>query len=320
MRRLRSARRSMVTSAFSVRSAGIGVAICATAAVVLLPPTAAAQVPDCTAAAVQPVLPGSTPLDFAENLGYDADGNLWVSRVFRNVVQRYDSAGRVTAEVAVAAPGAVRQGPDGLLYVVYGDSSAGLLPGAHDSGVVRFDPRADHPMPQRFVSGLGMANGAAFDSAGNLYVADTAHGVVRVRADGSIDSGWSDRTALTGANGIAVQDNSVYVTLYQSATGRIVRIPIDAPSAQTTVADVTLGAVPLTALPDDLAVGSDGMLYDATTAGKVVRVDPGGRAGVCTVADLGVPVTAVTPALGEGRSLLVSTVMGSVLRIDLVSR
>ncbi|MEV5651904.1 hypothetical protein AB0L57_26975 [Nocardia sp. NPDC052254] len=321
MRRAWSARSSMMTSAFAVRSAaaGIGVALCAMASVVV-PGTAAAQGPDCPAAAVYPVLPGSTPLDSAENLGYDADGNLWVSRVFRNMVQRYDSAGRITAEVAVDAPGAVRAGPDGQLYVVYGDSAAGLLPGAHDSGVVRFDPRADHPVPQRFVSGLGMANGAAFDSAGNLQVADTARGVVRVRADGSIDADWSGHTALPGVNGIVVQGDSVYTTLFASATGRIVRIPIDAPSAQTTVAAVTLGSVGVTALPDDLAAGSDGMLYNATTTGKLVRVDPAGRAGLCTVADLGVPVTAVTAVPGDDRSLLVSSALGGVLRIVLAPR
>ena len=321
MRRSPSARRSMVTSAFPVRAAGAGIALAVCVPAAVVPPgTAAAQAPDCTAASVQTVLSGSTPFDFAENLGYDAHGNLWVSRVFRNVVQRYDSTGRLTAAVAVDAPGAIRLGPDSKLYVVYGDSSAGLLPGAHDSGVVRFDPVADHPVPQPFVSGLGMANGAAFDSAGNLYVADTAHGVVRARADGAIDAEWSGRAAVAGANGIAVQGNSVYVTLYQSATGRIVRIPIDAPSVRETVADVTLGAIPITALPDDLTVGSDGMLYDATTVGKVVRVDPEGRAGICTVADLGVPVTSVATVPGDDRSLLVSTVMGSVFRIDLAPK
>lgn len=306
-----------MTSAVSVRSA-VALAICATASVVL-PGTAVAQAPGCTAAQVETVLPGATPLDFAENLGHDADGNLWVSRVFRNMVQRYDSAGRVTAEVAVDAPGAVRLGPDGELYVVYGDSSAGLLPGAHGSGVVRFDPRAEYPVPQRFVSGLGMANGAAFDSAGDLYVADTAHGVVRVRADGSIDADWSRQAVVAGANGIAVQGDSVYVTEYQSLTGRIVRIPIDRPWDRTTVADVTVGGAPVTALPDDLTVGADGMLYDATTVGRVVRVDPSGRAGMCTVADLGIPVTSVARVPEDDRSLLVSTVTGGVLRIHLAS-
>ena len=86
--------------------------------------TAGAQAPQCRAVSVEQLLPAPTPLlDFAENLGYDAHGNLWVSRVFRNVVQRYDSGGRVTAEVPVESPGAIRSGPDGALYVVYGDST-----------------------------------------------------------------------------------------------------------------------------------------------------------------------------------------------------
>ncbi len=303
--------RTVVAGALTALWAGVSAVVPAAFA------PAGAQAP-CPAASVEQLLPAPAPLlDFAENLGYDAHGDLWVSRVFRNVVQRYDSGGRVTAEVPVDAPGAIRSGPDGALYVVYGDSSAGLLPGAHGSGVVRFDPAADHPVPRPFVSGSGMANGAAFDAAGDLYVADTARGVIRVRPDGSIDREWSARAAVPGPNGIVVQGDSVYVTLYRSPDGQIVRIPIDAPQAQTTVAEVTVGAVPLTALPDDLTAGSDGMLYDATTLGRLVRVDPTGRSGVCTVADLGTPVTSVTTVPGDDRALLVSTVTGSVLRIRL---
>ncbi|PSR64383.1 hypothetical protein C8258_22025 [Nocardia sp. MDA0666] len=301
----------------------VGVGVLATvwvSAAAVLPAALApvhAEAPGCPAASVEQVLPASAPLlDFAENLGYDARGNLWVSRVFRNVVQRYDSAGHVTAEVPVDAPGAIRLGPDGALYVVFGDSSAGLLPGAHNSGVVRFDPGADHPVPQVYVSGLGMANGATFDGAGNLYVADTAHGVVKVRPGGSVDADWTARAAASGVNGIVLQGNSLYATLYQSLDGRIVRIPVDAPQAQTTVASVTVGALPLTALPDDLTVGPDGMLYVATTTARVVRVDPA-TGGVCTVADLGVPATSVSRIPIDDRALLVTTGTGSVLRVVL---
>ncbi|SUA48350.1 Gluconolactonase [Nocardia africana] len=276
-----------------------------------------AEAPGCPASSVEQLLPATAPLlDFAENLGYDAQGNLWVSRVFRNVVQRYDSGGRVTAEVPVDAPGAIRLGPDGALYVVFGDSSAGLLPGAHSSGVVRFDPGADRPVPQVYVSGLGMANGATFDGAGTLYVADTAHGVVKVRPGGSVDADWTARAAASGVNGIVLQGDSLYATLYQSLDGRVVRIPVDAPQAQTTVASVTVGALPLTALPDDLTVGPDGMLYVATTTGRVVRVDPN-TGGVCTVADLGVPATSVSKVPADDRALLVTTGVGSVLRVVL---
>lgn len=302
-----------------VASAGVLATVWISAAAVL--PSALAPVhaetPGCPASSVAQLLPARAPLlDFAENLGYDARGNLWVSRVFRNVVQRYDSGGHVTAEVPVDAPGAVRLGPDGALYVVFGDSSAGLLPGAHSSGVVRFDPGADHPAPQVYVSGLGMANGAAFDGAGNLYVADTAHGVVKVRPGGSVDADWTARAAASGVNGIVLQGDSLYATLYQSIDGRIVRIPVDAPQAQTTVASVTVGALPLTALPDDLTVGPDGMLYVATTTGRLVRVDPA-AGGVCTVADLGVPATSVAKVPTDDRALLVTTGTGTVLRVVL---
>jgi hypothetical protein len=264
------------------------------------------------------VLSASTPmLDYAENLGYDRDGNLWVSRLYRNVVQRYDSRGRLTGTVAVASPGAIRLGPDGLMYVVSGDSSLNLVPGAHGGAIVRFDPAAPAPAPAVFVSGLGMPNGAAFDAAGNLYVADTASGVVRVRPDGSIDTGWTARAADYGVNGIVVDGDSVYATEYFSADGRIVRIPIADPSARSTVATVTIGSTGVSALPDDLAVGPGAMLYDATTTGHLVRIDPVAHT-TCTVYSGTDPLAAVAPA-ADG-SLIVSTAVGNVLRIALPGR
>ncbi|WP_405495340.1 hypothetical protein [Nocardia sp. NBC_00511] len=244
-------------------------------------------------------------LDWAENLGFDAQGNLWVSRLYRNEVQRYDSAGRVTATVPVTSPGAIRLGPDHQLYVVYGDNSLNLFPGTHDAGVVRFDPTAAAPVPEVFVSGLSMPNGAAFDAAGNLYVADTGSGVVRVRPDATIDADWTAQASRFGLNGIAVEGDSVYATVYLSPHGQIVRIPIDAPDQSATVANLSLS--------DDLAVGPDGLLYVATTAGSLVRIDPATHS-TCTVLTAG-PLSAV--AVSPDGDLMVATGTGDVLRVDL---
>ncbi|MFE3187728.1 SMP-30/gluconolactonase/LRE family protein [Nocardia sp. NPDC059240] len=247
--------------------------------------------------------------DWAENLGYDAQGNLWVSRLYRNVVQRYDTAGRVTATVPVTSPGAIRLGPDHQLYVVYGDNSMNLLPGTHDSGVVRFDPTATAPVPQTFVSGLSMPNGAAFDTAGNLYIADTGSGVVRVRPDATIDTDWSAQAKMFGLNGIAVAGDSIYTTLYLSSRGQILRIPIDTPAQRTVAADLNLS--------DDLAAGADGLLYVATTAGNLVRVDPESH-DTCTVLSGG-PFAAVVSTPDSERDLTVSTGSGDILRVHLIS-
>ncbi|MCM6774798.1 hypothetical protein NDR87_25490 [Nocardia sp. CDC159] len=276
------------------------------------PAVARADSPPCPAA-VSTLLPAGTPLlDYAENLTYDQHGNLWVARLVRNQVQRYDSGGRLTGTVAVESPGAVRLGPDGLLYVVYGDSLTSRLPGARGGGVVRFDPDAAAPVPEEFVSGLGMPNGAAFDSAGNLYVADTANGVIRIRREGTPDSNWNAHAAIPGANGIVVAGDSIYVTEYSSLDGRVVRIPISDPARKQTAANVTMGASGLSALPDDLAVGPDGKLYDATTTGDLVRIDPAQHT-TCTVYSGADPLTAV--ALAPDGSLSVSTIGGAVLRM-----
>ncbi|MVU77361.1 hypothetical protein GPX89_08885 [Nocardia sp. ET3-3] len=291
------------------RIASTAAALLALAATgVALPGTARSQPISCPAVTVTTVATATIPFaDWAENLGFDAQGNLWVARLYRNVVQRLDSAGRVTATVPVASPGAIRLGPDHLLYVVYGDNSLNFLPGAHDSGVVRFDPTADAPVPETFVNGLTMANGAAFDPEGNLYIADTGKGVVRVRPDGTVDTQWSAQAELFGVNGLAVQGDSVYTTVYLTPQGKLLRIPIAAPARRTTVMD--------TLLADDLTPGPDGYLYTATSSGTLLRTNPGTHASCpLLTAD---PLSAVAPVPDSDRDLVLATGRGDVLRVHL---
>jgi sugar lactone lactonase YvrE len=284
----------------------------------LAPGPAAARPVACVAAAVAVATPAATPVaDWAENIGYDAAGNLWVSRLLRGQVQRHDRAGKVTATVPVADPGAVRLGPDHLMYVVSGDAPTGLLPGAHAGAIVRFDPVAAAPRPQPFVTGLAMPNGAVFDAAGNLYVADTATGVVKVRRDGAVDTAWTAQAHLPAVNGIAVDGDSLYVTLYYSSTGRIMRVPLAAPARAVVAVDLALGA-PIPPLPDDLAVGPDHALYDATTTGALVRVDPG--AHTACVLYTGQPLTAVAVDPRAPGELVIGTESGDLLRARLPLR
>ncbi|MFR9751129.1 SMP-30/gluconolactonase/LRE family protein [Nocardia sp. 004] len=274
--------------------------------------TAEISVGSCAPAVAVTAIPTGVPvLDWSENMGYDAQGNLWVSRLYRNEVQRYDATGRVTATVPVELPGAVRLGPDGLLYVVYGDApSSAVRPG----GVLRFDPAAANPEPEVFVSGFTMPNGAAFDPSGDLYVA-TMSGVVRVRPDASIDTAWGAQAAVPAANGIAVHQDMLYVTTNGGPLGRIIRIPIAAPAERGTVAQLSARLPGLPDFADDLLADPAGILYVTTITGQLVRVDP--VAGeVCTVLD-DQPMTAVTAVPGRQEELLASTVAGAILRIHL---
>ncbi|WP_194836272.1 SMP-30/gluconolactonase/LRE family protein [Nocardia sp. XZ_19_369] len=309
MRRLRrpSPRRSLL-----LWSAAL-VALACTAPAAAADPAATTQpIASCAPAQAATAVPAGIPvLDWSENVGYDAQDNLWVSRIYRNEVQRYDRSGALTATVPVEFPGAVRSGPDGLLYVVYGDSpTSAIRPG----GVVRFDPAAANPKPEVFVSGFTMPNGAAFDAAGNLYVAAMS-GVIRVRADGSVDTAWTGKAARAGANGVVVQGNSLYVTANGSTLGQLVRIAIDDPGAQTVVANLASSLPGVPDFADDLLIDADGILYVTTLSGQLVRVDPASGAA-CAVLT-GQPLTSVVATPGQPNQLLAGTESGAVLRIQL---
>ncbi|AYF74554.1 hypothetical protein D7D52_12525 [Nocardia yunnanensis] len=283
------------------------------------PETPPAATVACSPATLAIGSPTRTPLlDWSENLGFDASGGLWVARVFGNAVERYDRDGNLTAKVAVTSPGAIRLGPDGLMYVTFGNSPLG----AGQGGVLQFDPAAAEPNPEVFVSGLGQANGAAFDGDGNLYVADTsADTVERIRRDGTVDTAWTERAghALAaqglGADGIVAVGDTLYVTLLESPSARVLAVPIADP-ARTSVA-VELAAAPLTPplLPDDLTVGADGLLYIATGSGQLVRADPLTHTS-CTMAS-SEPLTSVAVDPHDDHSLIVGTENGDVLRARL---
>ncbi|UAK34940.1 hypothetical protein K8O92_14575 [Nocardia asteroides] len=279
-----------------------------------LAPVAAATPPiaACDPASAVTAVPAQAPvLDWSENLGYDAQGNLWVSRLYRNEVQRYDASGALTATVAVEFPGAVRLGPDGLLYVVYGDAPVSVV---RPGGVIRFDPAAAVPKPEVFVSGFTMPNGAAFDPSGNLHVA-TLSGVVKVRPDASIDAAWGAPLAGLAANGAAVHDGTLFVTANGGPLGRIVRIPLTAPASRSTVADLSSRLPGLPDFADDLLIDPAGILYVTTLTGQLVRVDPTTGAA-CSVLSTQ-PLTAVAAVPGHSDQLIATTESGALLRIDL---
>ncbi|GAB2515430.1 NHL repeat-containing protein [Nocardia heshunensis] len=311
-----SDRRGRITGVIALLLGSAAFAVPAAAA----PETPGAPAVSCSPAKFLMGLPSRTPLlDWSENLGFDASGALWVARNFGNVVEKYDNdnRGQVVTSVPVTSPGAVRLGPDGLLYVTFGNSP--ISGAARQGGVLRFDPNAAVPQPEVFVSGLGQANGAAFDSDGNLYVADSVSNTVeRIRRDGTLDTEWTERagkalSALgSGADGIVAVGDVLYVTLLESPTARIVTVPIADP-AQASVA-VDLAAAPLTPplLPDDMAVGPGGFLYVATGSGQLVRADPVSHTS-CTLASIE-PLTSVAVSPNDNRLLLLGTENGDVLK------
>ncbi|WP_433525122.1 SMP-30/gluconolactonase/LRE family protein [Nocardia pseudovaccinii] len=289
-------------AAFALSCAGVD----ASAAMAEPQPGAVAA---CAQAQSATAVPAGLPvLDWSENVGYDAQGSLWVSRLYRNEVQRYDSAGRLTATVPVEFPGAIRLGPDGLLYVVFGVSPTSVV---RPGGVLRFDP--NDPRPAVFASGFTMPNGAAFDTQGNLYVASSL-GVIRIRPDGGVDADWTARAKYTGANGIVVRDGSIYLSMNGNPLGRIVRFPIDDPDRVAVIADLTVSpGIPDFA--DDLVIDDAGVLYVTTLTGQLVRVDPSANTA-CAVLT-GEPMTSVVAVPGRSDELIAGTESGTILRIRL---
>ncbi|WP_054811835.1 SMP-30/gluconolactonase/LRE family protein [Nocardia arizonensis] len=289
------------------------VAALVAACLAVVAPAARAEAACAPALAQTAIAPDVPILDWSENVGYDARGDLWVARIYRNEVQRYDRTGALTASVPVEFPGAVRLGPDGLMYVVYGDTPVSAV---RPGGVVRFDPAAPAPAPEVFVAGLAsMPNGAAFGDDGALYVAAGNAGVIRVRPDGTVDPEWSARAAVPGANGIAIRDGVVYLTANSAPLGRVLSFPVDAPERRTVLADLTSRVPGAPDFADDLIIDSAGYLYVTTLSGTLVRVDSRGGA-VCTLLT-GEPMTSVVAVPQRPGELLAGTEGGAVLRIRL---
>ncbi|MFE3187640.1 SMP-30/gluconolactonase/LRE family protein [Nocardia sp. NPDC059240] len=289
------------------RRALLSVGLLTVAAATLTPGPPAVAEPGCTAT-VDTVVTARIPvLDWAENLAYDRQGNLWVSRPVHSELDRYDSSGRLTATVSIPYPMAVRLGPDGWLYVV-----SNGLPGAlaGQSTVMRFDPAA--PDPQQFTAGLLAADGAVFDDDGNLYVSDLYTGVVRIRPDGTHDTAWNARANLFSPNGMVVIGRNLYINVTASLGGQVVRMSLDDPADRSVVADLLPGGMP--AFPDDLAVGPDGNLYIATGGiGRLMRLDPA-TGSVCQLTATE-PITAV--AVSPTGDLMLSSELGNILRARL---
>lgn len=260
---------------------------------------------------------GPPALFWLENAGFDRRGGMWISELVLNKLVRFDAQGNAGVGIPVASPGASLLGPDGLMYALYGNSPAGgLAPGA--AGVVRFDPGAANPVVETFATGLQMANGAAFDAAGNLYVGETTKtGLTKIRPDGTVDAAFAAATPIAGADGVAIIGDTLYATIFTDVKSSIVRVPLDDPAAYTVLTSLSPNGVPK--LLDDLAVGPDGALYVAAGSGEVLRVDPASGAA-CVAYQAPFPIDSVRFAEGfppyeNGRDAFLTSETGAIVHV-----
>jgi virginiamycin B lyase len=259
---------------------------------------------------------GLPVIGWLENLGFDGRGGMWVSELELNKLVRFDAAGQPGVSLPVDAPGASLLAPDGRMYAVYGDNDLNVM-GTQSAGVATYDPSAADPVASPFASGLTMANGAALDGAGNLYVADTlSPGIDEYSPTGTPQPAFTAATRINGADGLAIADGTLYVTQLTSLGAAIVQVPLNDPGQYTVLTSLS----PLLG-PDDLTVGPDGALYVALASGQLVRVDPSTGAA-CVVLETGVPITSVRfavnfPPYSSSSDAFLTSEAGEIIHVHL---
>ncbi|MGI5341625.1 SMP-30/gluconolactonase/LRE family protein [Streptomyces sp. CA-181903] len=257
---------------------------------------AGAASPSCgQRARVEVFREGGVPLlDWRENLEFDGRGTLWVSNLTKHRVEGYAPDGTPRGGFRLAGPGGIRRGPDGMMYVNYG-----VNPLTPRGGVVRFDPAAAEPRPQRVVEGIYGINGLAVDSAGNLYLSrELSTGILKIRPDGTRDEAWTKAASVFGSNGLDIVGDQLYVSVLTDPTSRIVRVPLDDPGRYTTVARLTPNPLHDKFL-DDLTHFRGDLVVAGFRSGELIRVDPATGRSCVLATGLRMP-TSVRAAQGFG--------------------
>ncbi|UQA97394.1 SMP-30/gluconolactonase/LRE family protein [Streptomyces halobius] len=115
-------------------------------------------------------------------------------------------------------PGGIRRGPDGMMYVNHGVNP--LASGLSGGGIMRFDPTAAEPEPEKVVEGISGLNGLAIDADGNFSLGrEFAAGVLKIRPDGTKDEAW---TAGRGPDDLTHFDGDLVVAGFRD--GELIRV------------------------------------------------------------------------------------------------
>jgi hypothetical protein len=235
--------------------------------------------------------PGAGAL--SEGVTVDSDGNVFASLSPLGKLVKI-AKGSNTAEPFGEVAG-LQEGDFGLLGLTV-DSSNNVYGGvfsANDDarGVWKFDRMSGAAERIEGSSAITLPNSVAFDTDGTMYVTDSVAGAVwRVPANGGAEQ-WIVDPALAGdsslgfpvplgANGIAVQDGTVYVGVMEAHKVVAIAIKSDGSAGPISVFGDT-GDNPI----DGIAIDADGNVYVANPfATAIVRISEGGQ--VDTVADI----------------------------------
>jgi len=270
---------------------------------------------------------GLPVVEWRENLAFDGNGLMWVTRPVVDpvaglgLVEAYSPDGALQKTLELPQPQGIRE-YGGQMFVNSGGNT-----------IVRFDPRADHPVPEPFATGLNGGNGLAVDDDGNFYVGpESSNPVIKVTSDGVVDNNWA---TAEGVNGVSVsEDGHLYGAVTKDQRSRVVNIPLAAPTQYSTLTYLSSGAVTLAPSlvppvltepllpkgPDDLEVGPHDALYVAAfLAGELLRVDR--RTGMACVLVSGLLTpTSVRFPVGFGpyqraSDMFVTEASGRILRV-----
>jgi sugar lactone lactonase YvrE len=248
--------------------------------------------------------------ELPEGLAIDKVGNMFVSIAPLAQLWRIP-AGSLTPEPFGSVPGFTPGEGFGLLGLatdargnVYACMSS-MNPAAN--GVWRFDRKtgAEHRLPG--TEQIVLPNGLAFDSRGNLYVADSRLGAIwRIRPGGTAQLWLQDELLegngsiglFIGANGIAYRHGSLFVTNTEKFS--LLRVKVHAngsPGEPAVIANFETGAA-----PDGLALDVHGGIYVALiSASTIVKVSPGGAVEVVAADDPLDWPSSVTFGTGRGQ-------------------
>ncbi|WP_424891664.1 hypothetical protein [Streptomyces sp. XH2] len=258
---------------------------------------------------------GGIPLlDWRENLEFDGRGTLWVSHVTQHRVEGYAPDGTLRASFPLSGPGGIRRGPDGMMYVNYG-----VNPLTPHGGIVRFDPAAAVPKPEKVVDGLSGINGLAVDTEGNLYVSrELATGILKIRPDGTKDEEWTRGADIFGTNGLEIVGDQLYVSVLTNTSSPVIRVPLNDPAHHATVTRLSSNLLDSKFL-DDLTEFNGSLVVASFRDGELIRIDPATGRSCTLVTGLRMPTSVRIPrgfgAHDTGHALFVVEASGRIVRV-----